>query len=803
MDNAEQGWRHTFHIKLPYGIKVMPHVPECFGDAKFCPIHDETVQKLKALQMETDASIKSTVRNIKLLIPEIKNSTRYRRRSSVLPWMSGLLRVAFGTAEDHDVQHILKHNSKLQQQNQNLGKAFQQQEKELASFMEATDQRMENAIKGIELNHQLFNNITRSLQHSLVASMQLWAKFNDLMLKHLKNAQLLELRMQQLAIGVQAMIKGKLSPFLIPVSALNATLNQVQMALHKNYPEFHIANTKLDYYYDTLNVAIGRTGNTLVATISIPITSSSNMFKVYEVLSFPVPLNQSTTHASQLLNTAPYFAVSSNHFIEISRFMYSQCAGDKFKHCSIILGQQNFNNPTCLSAIFYKLPSLVKQLCDFRFLHSGLQQFILELEPGKVLLSSVPSVNIQCANKAAITEKGCTYCVFEIPCHCTVKTGIFELPARINNCHFVQSQITKLYPVNLGLLQHFFDEISLNFASGDTLYDHVFNASIPHFQLFEHKFSKTMALDQKLHLSLKHMADSAKNNSVIYQSLVDPIVDGQWKESKDVYEIKDMVNTFLIAGVLLSYLVSGFTAYKLYKYAIIINTLAGKAHARGVVPPNLVWTQPHTVAPTVANVTYGFSTSDTLLYVWLSILSFLIVLMLIVWRCNKFQKIRKGTKIVMNVSNGDTCVDFTVGWFSRCPHNLSINFDRDIKLETSRRFILPRVIIDWKSSSITCLRTTKPFTLPTFISFGPCTAYVIKSLLNQPYHISFFTVHHGHTTALLHPATASIAAPSQTPKIPNPPQQTPMENFPSAPSPDYATLGKQALGVSIHSATFM
>ena len=93
------------------------------------------------------------------------------------------------------------------------------------------------------------------------------------------------------------------------------------------------------------------------------------------------------------------------------------------------------------------------------------------------------------------------------------------------------------------------------------------------------------------------------------------------------------------------------------------------------------------MARTITNVNYKFSTNDELLYAWSSILLFLTVLLFIVWICNKFQNMRKGTKHVMNMSNGDRCVDFTVGWFSRCPHILSIIFDRDIKLETSRHFM--------------------------------------------------------------------------------------------------------------------
>lgn len=53
--------------------------------------------------------------------------------------------------------------------------------------------------------------------------------------------------------------------------------------------------------------------SSLLITIKFPISSHRYPLKIYKVISLPVPINSTSTHASQLLDTPDYLAVTSYH----------------------------------------------------------------------------------------------------------------------------------------------------------------------------------------------------------------------------------------------------------------------------------------------------------------------------------------------------------------------------------------------------------------------------------------------------------------------------------------------------------
>ena len=50
--------------------------------------------------------------------------------------------------------------------------------------------------------------------------------------------------------------------------------------------------------------------------------------------------------------------------------------------------------------------------------------------------------------------------------------------------------------------------------------------TVPHFNMYKHEMTDILANDQKSHLSILKMAESAKRNKTIYQSLAEHLLDG-------------------------------------------------------------------------------------------------------------------------------------------------------------------------------------------------------------------------------------------------------------------------------------
>lgn len=103
------------------------------------------------------------------------------------------------------------------------------------------------------------------------------------------------------------MVKGKLSPFLLSPHVLKSSLNQVQNIITEKFPQFQVSNKDPLFYYSFGDFLYTRQHSHLYLTVKIPISSFHLPISVYKVYSYPVPVNSSSNHATQLMNMPPYF----------------------------------------------------------------------------------------------------------------------------------------------------------------------------------------------------------------------------------------------------------------------------------------------------------------------------------------------------------------------------------------------------------------------------------------------------------------------------------------------------------------
>ena len=130
-------------------------------------------------------------------------------------------------------------------------------------------------------------------------------------------------------------------------------------------------------------------------------------------------------------------------------------------------------------------------------------------------------------NKGQRIIKGCAFCVMKIPCLCSVTSDNLYLPPRLGRCRNDSDTVTVLHPVNLALLQVFFDSDMHSSIFGDTAFQNFVNMEVPTFNIYNHSISKYLANDQKYHLSLKRMADTARKDKTVFSSLSESMLAGE------------------------------------------------------------------------------------------------------------------------------------------------------------------------------------------------------------------------------------------------------------------------------------
>jgi hypothetical protein len=89
--------------------------------------------------------------------------------------------------------------------------------------------------------------------------------------------------------------------------------------------------------------------------------------------------------------------------------------------------------------------------------------------------------------------------------------------------HMIKQDVFELSPTSVLLT---------NIDLGNTYFKQSVNITIPDFKIYTHKFKEILASDRNDPLSLKRMVKSAKKDETIFQSLSEPILDGQLQLSQ-------------------------------------------------------------------------------------------------------------------------------------------------------------------------------------------------------------------------------------------------------------------------------
>ncbi|CAC5392153.1 unnamed protein product [Mytilus coruscus] len=186
--------------------------------------------------------------------------------------------------------------------------------------------------------------------------------------------------------------------------------------------------------------------------LNIPLAYKMSKFDLYKVTSLPFPHN-SSTHATQLINTPQYIAITKNkqYYITLSDQELEKCTkyDDNF-HCQFTKSFSTSKN-SCLVSIYNNQKEKVIRFCDFRFLHDVIKPKIVALTQSSVVIYKTPQLNMDCNGKQVI-KQGCDFCIIQIPCRCSILTTNFYIQPSFTNCK-TSHNITTIYPINLALLQ--------------------------------------------------------------------------------------------------------------------------------------------------------------------------------------------------------------------------------------------------------------------------------------------------------------------------------------------------------------
>ncbi|CAG2249469.1 unnamed protein product [Mytilus edulis] len=679
-------------------------------------------------------------------------STQSRSKRGLFNFIGSISRSLFGTATVKDVQKLARHVNILINRNNKFAKAMTEHDQLLSSFMSKTDERFQNIVLGVQQNHDIMVNLTSETSKFVAHFEEVSVKLSNLLIDQMNLSSSVNKYLEELKIGIHEMVKGNLSPFLISPNILKNTLKHVQLILNEKFKGFYLLNTDPAYYYSSSQLLYARNHSTLYVTLKFPISTFSSPLALYRVNSFPVPINSSSNHGTKIMDLPEYFVVTSNnqYYNHISYSRISSCTGKTTLYCSYSLPLVSTVSKTCISSLYFNSKQDVHEQCDFRFLMNVIKPTVEEIYDNTLLVYKMNTLAFECPNKHKIV-KGCNFCFIQIPCMCSLSTDSLYIPKKIEKCTNYKDTVTILHPINLALIQHFFDSDTYSSILGDTTFTKQINIQIPSINIFNHSFSNIIAQDHNLHLSLKRIAQATLKQKTVFKSLSEPLINGDISMDDSWLDLNTIliISSLCVSGILVIACIVLFNKIRILTATLLLLQKIPRSQSLSIPSPLPSFIYKHLATTTESS--HVQSIFNTQCNPWPFVaLSFTMTLALVIVSIYFFKKFnnRNHTKVVLEITNGLSCITIPIVTLSLCPSDWDITAPNCIQNMRISGTFCTRLHADFDNFSIVNINTKHEVPIPEDISVNPYTASRLKKMFGTPFFCHVLITHHNYFTRI-------------------------------------------------------
>ena len=169
--------------------------------------------------------------------------------------------------------------------------------------------------------------------------------------------------------------------------------------------------------------------NSVFITLKLPISHEKEPLQLYEIISLPVPVNESSTHATQLLNLPNYLAITSHQqfYLTLDKVDIATCHKHHLYLCNFNKAFKPVTEKSCVISLFANDKDNINTICDFRFLTDHLSPTAMEVSDETALIyNSKMSLSLVCPNNKTIIQ-GCNFCLIQLPCRCSITSKYWLL----------------------------------------------------------------------------------------------------------------------------------------------------------------------------------------------------------------------------------------------------------------------------------------------------------------------------------------------------------------------------------------
>ena len=257
--------------------------------------------------------------------------------------------------------------------------------------------------------------------------------------------------------GIQHLIRGQLTMDLVPREYVSSAVNEVNRYLQMSYSRFHVAFTSPSFYYENSHPLFkyNETSNKLTVFVRIPVVADEHLFRIYEVLTFPVPISvqgRTQKDALQIVNlpTSVAMSMSKQYYVPLTSSSWSGCYGQYITLCKDLPYMKKITDNTCMAALLRRDDLGIKEKCELDYLlNADFGEMAVYLDDGDVLVVSADTKGqMICQNQPALEITIENYARVQVECDCAFQTRGSWIPYSLRNCDRRTRIIKVRYPDN-------------------------------------------------------------------------------------------------------------------------------------------------------------------------------------------------------------------------------------------------------------------------------------------------------------------------------------------------------------------
>ena len=112
-------------------------------------------------------------------------------------------------------------------------------------------------------------------------------------------------------------------------------MNEIQTLMHMKYPGFHLTKHKPSKIYENAKFVNMHHDSKLYVTVKFPMSSHAKPLSLFKVLSYPMPVNDTSDHATQIVDLPEFFVLThdSQFYATFKYSDFSYCTKTPHLNC--------------------------------------------------------------------------------------------------------------------------------------------------------------------------------------------------------------------------------------------------------------------------------------------------------------------------------------------------------------------------------------------------------------------------------------------------------------------------------------